>query len=222
MKRVVITGAARGLGRALTGELAGRGWSVVACVRTPADGFPPGVRVVVQDVREPVPGGLLGDDPVDVLVNNAGIGAVSARLGEVDPAGILDATDVNVAGPLRLTQAVLPNLLAAPDPLIVNVTSRLGSVADQAAGRYAGFGTSYAYRVSKAAQNMLTVALADELAGRVRCWAVHPGVIATGMGRPEAATSPAEAARRLADLLASPETASPRYVSLPDGTDIAW
>jgi NAD(P)-dependent dehydrogenase (short-subunit alcohol dehydrogenase family) len=83
---------------------------------------------------------------------------------------------------LRLAQTLLPTLLAAPAPVIVNVSSRLGSLAALAAGDFADRKTSYAYRVSKAAQNMLTVALAQELAGRVRCWAVHPGSLATAMG----------------------------------------
>jgi NAD(P)-dependent dehydrogenase (short-subunit alcohol dehydrogenase family) len=94
----------------------------------------------------------------------------------VDHAGVLAAVDVNAVGPLRMVQGVLPNLLAAaPAPLVINVSSRLGSLAGQAAGDFAGLDSRYAYRMSKAAQNMLTVAAAQELAGWVRCWAVHPG-----------------------------------------------
>ncbi|GAA3266743.1 SDR family oxidoreductase [Dactylosporangium vinaceum] len=222
----VVTGAGRGFGAALVECLAAGGWDVVACVRTEPAAAPPHdrVRTVVQDVREPVGAQLLaavGERPLDVLVNNAGIGAPGRPLAGVDPQTILGAVDVNVAGPLRLAQALLPRLLAAPAPLIVNVTSRLGSLSAQAAGEFAGRGTSYAYRIAKAAQNMLTIALAQELSGRVRCWAVHPGSLTTAMGAAGATTSPHDAATRLVRLLRSPDPASPRYLSL-DGGDLPW
>ncbi|WP_203825809.1 SDR family NAD(P)-dependent oxidoreductase [Actinoplanes palleronii] len=223
-RRAVVTGAGRGFGAALTARLATGGWQVVACVR---DGAGPGhenVTVVRQDVRDPVGAPLLaavGDRPLDLLVNNAGIGAPGRPLAETDPGSVLAAVDVNVAGPLRLAQALLPRLLAAPDPLIVNVSSRLGSVSAQAAGEFADRRTSYAYRIAKAGQNMLTVALAQEFAGRVRCWAVHPGSLATAMGVPGAATRPEEAAARLARLLDEADPRSPRYLSL-DGPELGW
>ncbi|WP_433064227.1 SDR family NAD(P)-dependent oxidoreductase [Dactylosporangium sp. CS-033363] len=179
---------------------------------------------VIQDVRDPVGPDLLaavGRRPVDALINNAGVGAPGRPLAEVDPGSVLHAVDVNVAGPLRLAQALLPNLLAAPAPLILNVSSRLGSLGAQAAGEFRGRTTSYAYRIAKAAQNMLTIALAQELAGRVRCWAVHPGSLTTAMGAAGASTPPGEAAARLVRLLDSPDPTSPRFVSL-DGPDLRW
>jgi NAD(P)-dependent dehydrogenase (short-subunit alcohol dehydrogenase family) len=220
-----VTGAGRGLGRALVDQLARSNWSVVACLRSPAGvPFAPNVTVVSQDVRHPASDELrqaVADRPVDVLINNAGTGAPRAPLDQADPAAVLNALDVNAVGPLRLAQALQPNLLAAADPIIVNVTSRLGSLADQAAGRYADLDTSYAYRISKAAQNMLTIALAQEFAGRIRCWAVHPGTLATGLGRSGATTSPEQAAAWLVQLLDSPDPASPRYLSFP-GTTLPW
>ncbi|GAA4254856.1 hypothetical protein GCM10022255_061230 [Dactylosporangium darangshiense] len=223
----VVTGAGRGLGAALVSSLAARDWDVVACVRTEPSAAAPHPRVtpILQDVRDPVGPALLAavlDRPLDALINNAGIGAPGVPLASCDPRSVLDAVDVNVAGPLRLAQALLPSLTCAPAPLIVNVSSRLGSVSAQAGGAFAGRSTSYAYRISKAAQNMLTIALAQELSGRVRCWAVHPGSLTTSMGTRDATTSPAEAATRLADLLDSPDPTSPRYISLDGGPDLPW
>ena len=223
----MVTGAGRGLGRALAAHLAQRGWTVVACVRTATPETVldfAGITTVVQDVRDPIGNSLLqviGSRPVDALINNAGTGAPRAGLSQVDPATVLNAVDVNVAGPLRFVQALLPSLLSAAAPLIINISSRLGSLTAQAAGQYADLDTSYAYRISKAAQNMLTIALAKELAGQVRCWAVHPGTLTTGMGRDGAATSPQQAAERLTHLLDSPDTTSPRYCSLT-GPDLTW
>ncbi|SDS74034.1 NAD(P)-dependent dehydrogenase, short-chain alcohol dehydrogenase family [Actinoplanes derwentensis] len=219
-RTAVVTGASRGFGRALALELADRGWHVIAGVREGSLDHPR-IRTVVHDVRDPVDAALFGDGPIDVLVNNAGIGAPAEPIEIADPATILSAVDVNVAGPMRLVQALLPLLEKTPDPLIVNVTSRLGSLSAQAEGRFADRRSSYAYRISKAAQNMLTIALAQELAGQVRCWAVHPGALTTAMASIDADTSPERAAARLAELIERGGPESPSYLSL-DGPRLRW
>lgn len=118
-------------------------------------------------------------------------------------------------------QALLPNLLEASDPLIINVTSRLGSVSAQARGDFSDLATSYAYKISKAAQNMLTVSLAQDLQGQVRAWAIHPGKLATGMGQPDASKDPRLAARQLRELVDSGDSTSPRFCSLGEN-DLTW
>ena len=224
----VVTGAGRGFGEALAGELSAAGWLVVAVVRQAAQSAAldllPGVQAVVHDVRSEDVSTVIDavrGRPVELLINNAAQGAPHQPLGGVDAAGVLDAVDVNAAGPLRMVQALLPQLLDADDPVIVNVTSRLGSLSAQARGDFAGLSTSYAYRVSKAAQNMLTVSLAQDLAGQVRCWAVHPGKLATGMGQADAVKPPRAAARELLELLESDERRSPSFVSL-GAPDLDW
>ncbi|WP_258062022.1 SDR family NAD(P)-dependent oxidoreductase [Arthrobacter sp. ZGTC412] len=148
-------------------------------------------------------------------------GAPHADLGAIEADGVLNALDVNVAGPLRLVQFLLPNLLSAPNPIILNVTSRLGSVSAQANGELSELSTSYAYKISKAAQNMLTVSLAQDLKGRVRCWAVHPGILATAMGQTDASKALGTAARQLRKLVDSGVQASPRFCSLGE-QDLRW
>ncbi|MEO3939856.1 SDR family NAD(P)-dependent oxidoreductase [Paenarthrobacter nicotinovorans] len=221
----VITGAGRGLGKSLVEEFSDAGWAVVALTRTPAEWADrQHVTTITHDVRHEPSAELmsaLGDSPIDVLINNAAQGARHSGLGDIAAEGVMNAVDVNAAGPLRLVQAVLPNLLAAPDPVIINVTSRLGSVAAQARGDYSDLSTSYAYKISKAAQNMLTISLAQDLSGQVRCWAVHPGKLATGMGQSDASKDPRLAARELRELVDSGDRVSPRFVSL-GAADLAW
>ncbi|WP_131681547.1 SDR family NAD(P)-dependent oxidoreductase [Pseudarthrobacter sp. YALA5] len=227
-KLAVITGASRGLGRSLVQEFVASGWDVIAITKSPWAGMdepgPEGVSVVQWDVRAE-PGEELADTvagrPVDLIVNNAAVGAPHAPLGSIDPERVLNSVDVNVAGPLRLIQFLLPNLLSAPDPIIVNVTSRLGSLTAQANGDFADLPTSYAYKISKAAQNMLTVSLAHDLQGKVRCWAVHPGKLATGMGQADASKEPSTAARELRELVDSADRTSPRFCSLGE-QDLSW
>jgi NAD(P)-dependent dehydrogenase (short-subunit alcohol dehydrogenase family) len=224
----VVTGAGRGFGEALAQELSAAGWTVLALVRQPGHAMAldrlPGAQGVIHDVRSDDVSSVVGavrGRPVDVLINNAAQGAPNQPLGAVDVAGVFNAVDVNAAGPLRIVQALLPHLAAAGDPVIVNISSRLGSLTAQARGDFADLSTSYAYRVSKAAQNMLTISLAQSLKGRVRCWAVHPGKLATGMGQADAVKPPRVAALELLELLESDERRSPGFFSL-GGPDLEW
>lgn len=225
-KCAVVSGASRGFGRAACDELAEHGWDVIALIRDPA-GSPAGrsgIQVVRYDVREGVPSELdaaIDERAVTALINNAVQGAPPAALAEVDVATVLNSFDVNVAGPLRLVQALLPALRRAQGATIVNVSSRLGSISLQARGEFAGFSTSVAYKVSKAAQNMLTVALAQELRGEVRCLAVHPGTLATETGRSGSSKLPRVAAAELRELLESADMTSPRFCAL-GSDDLPW
>ncbi len=132
-KLAVVTGANRGLGLSLVKEFSEGGWSVIALTRSPeppaAGAAPTDVVTVRHDVRSNDASELLevlNGRPVDLLINNAAEGAPHGELGSIPAEGVLNAVDVNAAGPLRLVQFLLPNLLAAPDPIVVNVISRLG------------------------------------------------------------------------------------------------
>ncbi|GAB2466637.1 SDR family NAD(P)-dependent oxidoreductase [Xylanimonas ulmi] len=223
-RRALVTGASRGFGAACVEVFAGAGWDVVAASRAPRSGALAGVVNAIWDVTDDDGSALrvaLGSAPLDLVVNNAGVGMPGTPLEGLDVTAMLGVLDVNVGGVLRTTRVALPNLRLARSPLVLNITSRLGSIHDQAVGRYRGFGTSYGYRISKAAQNMATVALAQELGPDVRVWAVHPGSLATGMGRSGAGGDPVDAARELLRLAASPEPTSPRFLNLGGG-DLPW
>ena len=223
---MVVTGVSRGLGREAVAAFSAAGWHVVGTSRSPVGQVEAeGCRLVAGDVSEPATSGAvlaaLDGRPVDVLVNNAVAGSTQARLADVDPEELARSMAVNVGGPLLLSQALLPSLLAAPRPLVLNVSSRLGSMTRQARGDFQQLGTSYAYRISKAALNMLTVCLANELGGQLRCWAVHPGVLAIPAGRPGATRSVSEAARLLLDLADSDDERPLRFCSLGED-DLPW
>ncbi|MFK0073039.1 SDR family NAD(P)-dependent oxidoreductase [Arthrobacter woluwensis] len=222
----VVSGTGRGFGRAIAEELLDAGWSVIGLERQPGAGSQPraGLTVLRHDVRADVTDDLvaaIGDRPVDLLVNNAAQGAPGGGVRHADPDLVLASLDVAVAGPMRLVAALLPSLRKAPAPVIVNVSSRLGSVTAQARGDFDGFGTSYAYRISKAAQNMLTISLAQELSPGIRVLAVHPGRLTTGMGRAGADKDPAVAARELLALVDEEDRRSPRFCSLGEA-DLEW
>jgi NAD(P)-dependent dehydrogenase (short-subunit alcohol dehydrogenase family) len=139
------------------------------------------------------------------------------RLESLAPEELQRAFSVNVVGPARVAQALLPHLERSEHPLVVNVSSRLASLHRQAAGTYANLPTSYAYRITKAAQNMLTVCMATELGPAVRVWAVHPGRLRTAMGLPGADGDPADAAHRLVTLVGHDTETQLAYIALDEG-----
>ncbi len=233
--RALVTGAGRGLGRALGLELAERGWSVLGLVRTreaarDLEKLGQGrIRPVLGDVTDPdleqsLTPALENLSGLEALVNNAGIPGQGHTLAEVDLKVFSDLLEVHCLGALRCTQAAGPYLLAGTDPVILNVSSRMGSLARNADGSHRDFRPSYAYRTSKAALNMLTVCLSvDPSLAKVCSAAVHPGSLTTGMGYPSADHGPKEAARLIADLLTSPpQGLDGSFVDVFSGETIPW
>jgi NAD(P)-dependent dehydrogenase (short-subunit alcohol dehydrogenase family) len=228
---VLITGCSRGLGRALVAAFVKRGSTVFPVVRAQRvateleAGAPDNVHAIVADIRSPELvsriSQVLGENGgvLDVLVNNAGTRGYVFSISD-DPGDEITALfDVHCLGALRATQSVLPFLRRSAVPLVVNITSRLGSVRRTSAGEFAGQRLSYSYRIAKAAQNMLTLCLHQELDSEgVAVCAVHPGLLLTDSGPPDAATSAEEGARRLADwILTADSSVAGTYRELDSG-----
>jgi short-subunit dehydrogenase len=115
--------------------------------------------------------GEIGDQPLDVLINNAGI-MRSDVFGSLDYDAILEQFLVNALGPLRVTEALVDNLKAGSKVAIV--TSRMGSIGDNSSGG------RYGYRISKTAVNQIGTNLKHELFGRgIAVALLHPGMVAT-------------------------------------------
>lgn len=161
-RHAVVTGTSTGLGAALVGALLDAGWRVTATSRIAPTASRPGLTRVRWDPADDDVTGLVdavGASPVDLLVNNAGTGMPGTPLSALDVSALLAVIDVNVGGVLRAVKALQPALERAEAPLVLNISSRLASLSDQAAGAYRDLRTSYAYRVSKTAQNAATIAL---------------------------------------------------------------
>ncbi|MBC8084071.1 MAG: SDR family oxidoreductase [Hymenobacter sp.] len=217
MKRILITGANRGLGLELTRQYLERGDTVFAACRQPAtatdlrqlqDSGTGQLHLVPLDVTDEASieaarltvAGLT--DSLDVLVNNAGIfpGAgpedpAKQQLGQLTAANALTFLHVNAVGPLLVAQAFLALLKAAPKARIVSLSSGQGSLTWKAAGE------PYHYSASKAALNMYMRALAAEVGtyGLISVL-VDPGWVQTGMGGSTATLPPADSARGIIRL----------------------
>ncbi len=182
MSNAIVTGASRGLGLALTRELAAEGWKVIVDARdhealATAVGGLPEVRPIPGDIADPFHWQELVDAAeslggLDLLVNNASaLGQVPLPpIAELDLRQFARVFDVNVIGPVGLFQAALP-LLAESGGTVINVTS------DAAIEGYPGWG---AYGASKAALEQVSRVLAEEQPGLSIYWA-DPGDMRTQM-----------------------------------------
>jgi NAD(P)-dependent dehydrogenase (short-subunit alcohol dehydrogenase family) len=143
MPSVLVTGAARGIGRATTLRLAAAGWDVIAGVRQEADGDdlmsadPGPVRTVPLDVTDEAQLAALDGvlpERLDAIVNNAGV-VVGGPVEAIPPAELRRQLEVNVVGQAAVTQAVLPRLRASRGR-IVFVSSLSGRVSTPLTGAY--------------------------------------------------------------------------------------
>jgi NAD(P)-dependent dehydrogenase (short-subunit alcohol dehydrogenase family) len=228
---VLITGANRGLGLEFARQYAAAGWRVYAGCRAPAAAEPlralagaSGGRLSLHalDVRDR--GGIralaaeLSGAPIDVLVNNAAIwGTPGQGLGELDDRVWAEVLDVDLLGPVRVTEAFLEHVARSERKAIVALSSRLGSIAGNDSGG------RYMYRSAKAGLNAVVRSLALDLASRgVTCVALTPGWVRTDMGGPQAPLSPEDSVagmRRVIDRLDLAQ--SGRFLAY-DGSPVAW
>lgn len=171
MRTVLITGCSSGYGLETARHFHAQGWNVVASMRTPrADGLPRSDRlhVVALDVTKPasVAAAVAASGPIDVLVNNAGVGAMGAF--EATPMEMVrEIFETNTFGVMAMTQAVLPQFRARRAGVVVNVTSTVTMMPMPLVA---------VYTASKTAIEGFTASLALELAAfDVRVKLVEPG-----------------------------------------------
>jgi NAD(P)-dependent dehydrogenase (short-subunit alcohol dehydrogenase family) len=120
-----------------------------------------------------------------------------------------------------MAKVALPFLRRGRPSVVINITSRWGSIARTASGEGGGI---YSYQIAKAAQNMLTVCLDQELAqDGIRVFAVHPGRLKTAVAAKDADVEPHTAALRLADWVASVDRSTACGChDLMSGQCVAW
>lgn len=175
MKTVMITGSSSGYGLETARFFHAQGWNVIATMRKPDRDILPRsdrLRVIALDVtdEQSIAAALEASDPIDVLVNNAGIGVVGAF--EATPMShIRKVFNTNTFGVMAMTQAVLPLFRAQNSGVVVNVTSSVTLTPMPLAA---------AYTASKMAIEGFTGSLTHELAAfNIRAKLVEPGYAPT-------------------------------------------
>jgi NAD(P)-dependent dehydrogenase (short-subunit alcohol dehydrogenase family) len=195
-KTVLITGANRGIGLALTELYLQQNYQVIAVCRQAGDDLRNTTATVIDNIDVSQADDIaslaqqLTGTTIDILINNAGIFR-NDTLHEMNFADLEEQFAVNAIAPLRVTKALLGNL--TPGSKVGLITSRMGSIDDNDSGGY------YGYRMSKAALNAAGKSLANDLQGQGIAVAIlHPGMVATRMIGFNGDVSPAQAAAGLA------------------------
>ena len=208
---------------------AGRRDKVIATIRATSDrheldeavkAAPKWIEVIEMDVADPAEIGRarrrLEAEPIDVLINNAGIGGPERQSAtDMDFDGLIDTLNVNTIAPLRVANAFLPNVKAAKGK-IITLSSQMGQVQSASSD-------SLAYRVSKAAVNKLMRGLATELKPMgIPVLIVHPGWVKTDMGGDGAQLTPEQSAAQLQKLIDKLDLASTGKFLAWNGKELAW
>jgi len=222
MKTALVTGANRGIGLELTLQLLDSGYNVHATYRSSKGGLEEiqnsALNIHQMDVRnkEEISAVIKSINSLDLLINNAGIADGHWQsISEIDMEHALEVLNVNAVSPVLVTQQVLPIL--SNQSTIVMISSLMGSISDCRSGR------SYAYRASKTALNMFSMAMKNELDGMgSSLLIIHPGWVETDMGGPNAPLSTDESVRGIMQRITEQNMSmSGRYVQF-DGTPVEW
>lgn len=233
MKSVLITGANRGFGRALFDIYSHRGWQMFPLVRR-AEAARELIRAakspcfpILADVTAPNPGEAITrvlathTKTLDVLINNAGFAKKISGILTISANDLVEHFQVHCCGVLETTRAAFPFLKQAAAPLVINISSRKGSLALNLAETY---DRAHPYRIAKCAQNMLTVSLDQELRPLgIPVFAVHPGRLITDAAPPDADTRPEIAAEKLVNWIEQIDRTAPcALYDIMHGTVLPW
>ncbi|CAI8839472.1 SDR family oxidoreductase [Methylocaldum szegediense] len=201
MPTVLVTGSNRGIGLEFCRQYAEAGWKVLACCRRPEQASNlrglatewPSVSIHQLEVENfdqiDALAHALASEPIDVLINNAGVYGGSSQniLGTLDYDLWARVLKINTQAPVKMTEAFLPHVLRSQRKLVLAITSLMGSMGDNSSGG------AILYRTSKAALNAAMKSIAIDLKPRgIGVLILHPGWVKTDMGGSNAPTSPAE------------------------------
>lgn len=237
MPTVLITGANRGLGLEFTRQYAEDGWQVIACCREPQSAAElrqlaerhPAVKVEALDVRDHAAVTALGekyrDQPIDVLLNNAGIigpipiaeNVERQHFGTMDYSVWTNVIETNTFAPLKILETFVDNVAASEQKKVINISSTVGSMAEMTV-------PAIAYASSKSALNRAMTIVAPQLKERGIIVALFcPGYVKTrmdahGYAQIEIPQSISGLRKLIAGLTLDDAGSFTRF----DGTPVAW
>lgn len=230
MASVLITGANRGIGYEFARSFADDGWHVHACCRNPDKakdlkqliaGTVGAVTLHKLDVTD----GLkvaslareLADEPIDILLNNAGIYGPKTGFGETDYSDWPPVFAANVLAPMRMAERFVEHVALSERKLMVNISSIMGSMGDNSGGG------AYIYRSSKAALNAVVKSLSVDLAPRgIAVVAFHPGWVKTDMGGESAAITAVESVKGMRSIIGRLNSGDTGKFFNYDGSMLPW
>ena len=225
MPIAVVTGANRGIGAEWVNQLLEKGWTVYAGYRKNLDKLEHVsdsnlfiYQLDVQSNQSVINFCNQVEGPIDLLVNNAGVGDGRwQKLEDIDDKWSLDVLDINAIGPVRMVQALYGKMSHDKLTKVAMISSLMGSIDDCKSGR------SYAYRASKSALNMFTMAMKNEAKQNNITFAIlHPGWVKTDMGGSLAPVTMSESVDGMMKVLESQTLEnSGRFIQF-DGEILPW
>ena len=225
MRTAVVTGASRGIGSEFVARLLEDGWKVYAGYRSEKH------RLELIDSQNLVCHRLDVTDNesvrgfckkitgnVDLLINNAGVPDGRWRnISEIDDEWVLQVLDINSVGPVRMVRELYNKMNHDSLTTVAMISSLMGSIDDCHSGR------SYAYRASKTALNMLTVAMKKEgLEDNISYLILHPGWVKTRMGGEHALVGLEESVSGMMQLIENHNIDNSGVFLQYDGVELPW
>jgi NAD(P)-dependent dehydrogenase (short-subunit alcohol dehydrogenase family) len=226
--QVLITGANRGIGLELTQQYAQDGWNVLACCRdinhanalqalakTHAN-----IRIFHLEIADFTQIDALAlqlkNEKIDVLINNAGVYPESS-LSDANTNDWLDAFKINSIAPLKMATAFTVHIANSELKKIATLSSKMGSMNENTSG------SSYIYRSTKAAVNMVMKSLSvDVKPAGIAVVTLHPGWVLTDMGGSNALIDTKTSVAGLRQVIESLNLSNTGKFIAYDGKEIAW
>jgi short-subunit dehydrogenase len=231
MSTVMITGANRGLGLEFSKQYLERGFKVLATCRVPSEAeglqklqnkFGENLKIFsvelakhsdIEELKNEIK-----SEAIDILINNAGVYHGRGQIfGELNYEDWLKTMQINLLAPVKIAEVFVENLLIGEKKCLVNITSQMGSIADNNSGG------SYLYRSSKAALNAAVKSVSIDMKEQgLIAVVLHPGWVKTDMGGENASMSAEESIRRMSQVIdqLNPEK-SGKFLNY-DGNEIEW
>ena len=230
MARILITGANRGLGLEFVERYLESGDDVIATYRNEETSFElikmsnkrSNLKLLHLDVSSKKSlnsfAENLGDSPIDIFINNAGVyGPRNSSFENVDEENWIPAIKVNAIAPLLLTQLIIKNIRAGTDKKLIYITSKMGSIDDNKGGG------AYVYRSSKTALNAVVKSLSVDLKNEnIAVALIHPGWVKTDMGGPNALIERDTSVRGMTEVISNLDITSTGNFYNYDGSIIPW
>ena len=230
MTNVLITGANRGLGLGFVKSFLEKNVNVICTTRNITGSkelleckkkYPNNLKILELDLlgenSENTLSDLLSDKPIDIFINNAGVGSSIQRFGVVSLKPWLEVLKVNLIAPLTVTQSIIENIKKGSDKKIYFLSSQLGSIEENTSGGM------YIYRSSKTALNQVVKSLSVDLKPMgITVISLHPGWVKTDMGGPNAPVSIDESIKGMMKVIDTTDIRNTGTFLNFDGQGLPW
>ena len=230
MTSVLITGANRGLGFGFVKSFLAKNINVICTTRNISGSkelleckknYPDNLEILELDLLEKksenILSDLLSDKPIDIFINNAGVGNSNQRFGVVSSKPWLDVLKVNLIAPLTLTQSIIENIKKGSEKKIYFLSSQLGSIRNNTSGGM------YIYRSSKTALNQVVKSLSVDLKPMgITVISLHPGWVKTDMGGPNAPVQIDESIKGMMQVIDKTDIRDTGRFLNYDGKELPW